>query len=469
VTADVVVQVVSVVGNAAIGVVVTAILARQLGTVGFGEWSTIFSVVGITGYLANLKMQEVTVREIARAPESESEWLGALISLQALIVVPVAVVTAGVLLIISRNGEMRLAGVIIAASEVAMILSMTGAAFRLRVRNDLAMAVLTFNSLIWGAAVAIVAAAGGAIAAFAAAFTLCTLASGTLTALLARRRASFRLRGSHRQWRALASASFILGLAGLLSLAHAQIDQLLVYELAPHPADAGLYGALNRVLIRAMAVPDAVMTTLFPLIASAVVDDMNRARRLVQTALEYLAMVSLPAFGFTLVAAEPLLRLLYGPSFVSAAGTFPVVMGSFVVSCWGVVSASMVIILGLQRRFVTYVLLGLLLNVGLNLALVPTRGYRAAAWVTVFTETVVIGLSLRAVLGEIQMRIRVARLIRVAAVSAAITVLLFGLRSVDVGLAGLIVAAVVAYPALLIISRTLDRGELQTLLTERSR
>ncbi len=462
------VQIVAVVGNAAIGVVVTAILARRLGAVGFGEWSTIFSVVGLTGYLANLKMQEVTIREIARAPDNESDWLGALISLQAVVVMPVTILTAIVLVIIGGNPAMRVAGVIIAASGAAAIFQMTGAVFRLRVRNDLAMGVLTFNSVAWGAAVGIVALTEGGIVAFAVGFTITTLLSAALTVFLARRRATIRLRGSHRRWRLLASASFVLGLAGLVSLAHAQVDQLIVYELAPHSVDAGLYGALNRTLIRAMAVPDAVLTTLFPIIAVAVIDNMPRARQLVQTALEYLTMVALPAFGFTLVAAEPMLRLLYGDAFVAAAGTFPVVMGSFVISCWGAVSASMVIILGLQARFVRYVALGLGVNVALNLALVPTYGYQAAAWITVFTETIVIGLSLRAVLSDIHMRIRLARLIRVAGVSAVVTILLFGLRALDVGFAALTLAALIAYPALLIVTGTLDRRELRTLIAERS-
>jgi O-antigen/teichoic acid export membrane protein len=469
ITADVGIQIGSLVVNVAIGIIVTAILARQLGTDGFGEWSTIFAVFGLTGYLANLKMQEVTIREIAQAPDSESAWLGTLLSLQAVILIPVTLITIAVLMVLARNDAMRLAGVIIGASALTTMLSMTGTAFRLRVRNDLSMLVLTFNSLAWGAVVVIVAATGGGLVPFAVGFTATTVASGLLTVALSRRRATFQIRGSRVRWKYLAQASFVLGLAALVSIAHAQIDQLIVYELAPHYADAGLYGALNRVLIRALAVPEAVMTTLFPVIAAAVTYEMARARRLVQTALEYLLMVSLPAFGFTLVAAEPVLRLLYGPSFVSASDTFPVVMGSFVISCWGVVSASMVIILELQSRFVRYVVVGLCLNVALNLALVPSYGYQAAAWVTVFTEAVVIGLSMHAVLGEMHMAIRVPRLIRITAVAGVFTAALYAISSRGAGLGVLVGAAAVVYPALLLLTNTLDRGELRSLMAERSR
>lgn len=468
ITGDVAIQIVSLTGNVALGVVVTAILARQLGPVGFGEWSTIFAVIGITGYLADLKMQEVAIREIATDPGLEAGWLGALVSLQLAIVAPVAALSTLVLLLISGTAAMRTAAVIVSASQLAGVLMVTGVVFRLRVRNDLAMIVLTFNSLAWAAAVAIIAWYGGGIIAFALAFTVCSASSGALTVLLARRKAVFRIGGSRRRWNLLARFGFVLGLAGLLSLAHSQIDQLIVYELAPRKTDAGLYGGLNRVLIRAMTVPNAVMTTMFPLIAAAVASDLARARRLVRSALEYLAMISLPTFAFVLVASRPLLRLLYGHGFVAAAGVFPIVMASFVVSCWGYVSANMVIILGLQRRFIAYVVLGLGLNIGLNLLLVPGHGYRAAAWVTLLTETVVIGLSLRAVLGEMRAGIPLLRVARIACVVAALTGGLLLARVAGAGLLVLSVVALAGYPALLLATRTIDREELRELLRSRA-
>jgi O-antigen/teichoic acid export membrane protein len=467
ITADVAIQVVSLVGNVALGVAVTAVLARQLGAVEFGEWTTIFSIVGIAGYLADLKIQEITIREIAAKPDDESAWLGALVWLQASIAVAAGLVTAGALLALSHGSDMRIAGVIISVSELTTALSVLGVVFQLRVRNDLAMVVLTFNSLAWAAAVFAIAAAGGGIIAMAGAFTTCTALSAILTVALAHRRATFTLHDARRRGVALARAGIVLGLAGLISLAHSQVDQLLVYELAPHRVDAGLYGSLNRVLIRAMTVPNALMTTLFPLIAAAAASEMARARQLVQTALEYLTMLALPAFGFSLVAAKPLLALLYGHAYLAAAGTFPVVMGSFIVSCWGYVSSNMVIVLGLQRRFVVYIAAGLGLNIALNLLLVPTYGYRAAAWVTVITETVVIGLSMRAVLGDMEMRIRLGRLVRIAGVAALLTGVLFAARAIDGSLAVLAPTALLAYPALLLLTGTLRRDDLRELIAAR--
>ena len=62
---------------------------------------------------------------------------------------------------------------------------------------------------------------------------------------------------------------------------------MLVFELAGAHA-AGLYGAANRMLDRALVIPASILATLFPMIAGAFQDDIARMRDLVQTAAEVL-------------------------------------------------------------------------------------------------------------------------------------------------------------------------------------
>jgi O-antigen/teichoic acid export membrane protein len=259
-------------------------------------------------------------------------------------------------------------------------------------------------------------------------------------------------------------AGAAVGVAGLLTLAYGRIDQVIVYELAPDPADAGLYGGIYRILESAAFAPGAVMITLFPLLAAAVPDDMARVRSLVQAALDYLAMISLPALAFALAASEPLLRLLLGAEFERAAEALPILIGAYVAICWGYVAGNMVIVLGLQRRFIRYALLGLVFNVALNLALVPQSGYLAAAWVTLATEVLVIGLTLRAVLEAIELRPAIGRLACTVAAAAFLAGTLLGLRSAGAGLAPLIAVTAVLYPALLVGTGVVDLAEVRTLI-----
>ena len=69
-------------------------------------------------------------------------------------------------------------------------------------------------------------------------------------------------------------------------------------------------------------------------------------------------------------------------------------MGAFVAISLGPLAVNAIVVLGRQRRLATYALAGLVINVALNLVLIPPYGFLAAAWVTLVTEVAVVGLAL---------------------------------------------------------------------------
>jgi len=75
--------------NLALGVVATALLARTLGSAGYGQWSAAIAVIALVGYFASFGMETVAIREAAREPETEHEWLGALMLLRLYMLLPV--------------------------------------------------------------------------------------------------------------------------------------------------------------------------------------------------------------------------------------------------------------------------------------------------------------------------------------------------------------------------------------------
>jgi O-antigen/teichoic acid export membrane protein len=325
---------------------------------------------------------------------------------------------------------------------------------------------MTFNSVAWAAAVVALAIADAGLVAFAAAFLGVSFVSSLVRARLAWRLARPVLEG----WREIApqllGIGLTVGLAGLLTLAYARIDQILVFQLAGS-RDAGLYGADYRVLNSAAYLPGAVMTTLFPIISAALESDRPRVRRMVQLAADYMTMASLPAFAFAAVAAEPILHVLFGSDFEGGAAALAILMAAFVVICFGYIAGNLVIVLRLQGLLIRYALIGLVLNVAVNLVLIPRYGFVAAAWVTLATELVVNGLALRAVLARLEMRLRVGRMLRVAGAAAAMAGAVAAARAAGAPLAVLAAAAVAVYGGLLLASRALTVAEARAFLARR--
>jgi O-antigen/teichoic acid export membrane protein len=466
-TIDVLIQLVGQVMNMALGVYVTALIVRTLGTTGYGEWATIFSVSTIVGYFASLGLSGVAVRYAAAEPEREADWIGGYVTLSAALTVPVVLVYVAIMQLISTTDEMRIASLILAFAYFSGVLSTMSTIFRMRIRNDINTAFVTANSILWAGAVILIAAHKGGMVAFAAAFLgVAVLVQGS-QAVLAMRTAPVRIRGARKMWPPIMRVGFAVGAGTLLTVMYARIDQVLVFELAPHRSEAGLYGAIYRVLDTAGFVPTAVMMTLFPIISAAHPANPARVKQLIQLAIDYLAMLSLPTLAFTLVASEPLVKFLFGASFAPAANGLPILMAAYVVICFGYISGNMVIATDLQRRYIRFAVVGLVFNVVFNLLLIPSYGYLAAAWLTLGTNMVVVFPALYSVLRRIEMRVSFGRLLRTTVAAALSGLLVAALSAAGVPLGGLVAAMVVVYPLLLIVLRALDIAEVRQVLSQR--
>lgn len=460
---DILVQVVGRLGNLMLGVVVTLIVVRALGSTGFGEWSTIFAITQIATNFGELGLPQVAIGRAASEPQRESDWLGALVSLRVLLAIPAAIASLGAILLIVPTQQARIAGVLIAATVLLSAPNAITAIFQLRVRNDLSIAIITLNSVLWVAGAIAISIFSTNIEAFAAIFLAVAAITTCVTLLLALRLVRLRLHSSRKLWRPLMRVGMGVGAAGILVTLYVKLDQVLVFELAGS-RQAGLYGADSRILEQIQFIPSSVMTTLFPLIASAHPRDLARVRRLLQAAGEYLTMASLPILAFTVVAAHPIMRLLFGAQFDEAAPALPILMGAFISISFGYLAGNMVVILELQRKFFRYAAIGLAVNAGLNVLLIPRYGFLAAAWVTLVTEVVVMLLTMRAVLHRIELRPRFDRFAQTLAAALAMGALAWLARGAGVPLLGLIAIAALSYPTLLFSLRVLTVAELQAVL-----
>jgi O-antigen/teichoic acid export membrane protein len=465
--ADVAVQLGGQAVNLALGIVTTVVIVRALGATRYGQWATVIATIELIAAVGTLGLEQVAVRFATRDPEREGAWVGAATSLQLLIAVPVISVFLAVIALIAADREMLVTGLVLSVLFLTSALSMLRVVFQLHVRNHIVVAFTTANSVLWAGSVIAIGALGGGLVPFAIAFAATAiLVQGTM-ALVALNTIHVRWRGARAFWPQLARIGISVGIASALTFAYGRIDQILVYELAPDSAEVGIYAAMYKILDNAGFVPIAVMTTLFPIMAGLFPAQPERLHRLVQTAIDYLTMISLGAVALTIVAAGPIVELLFGAAYGSGAAILPILIAAFVPICIGNVAGNMVIAADLQRRYISYAALGLVLNVSLNAVLIPHYGIEAAAWITFLTEVVVVSVTLATVLRRIEMRLSLRRVSLAALAAGAAALTLLGLREASAGAVLLVVAMAIVYPLLLVGLRALDLDELRGLLRSR--
>ena len=454
--------------NLALGVVVAVALVRTLGDEGYGQWITALVALELTGFFMQFGLESVVVREAAADPEREGEWIGALMLVRALMAGPVVAAAITLVALLADSREMLIAGIILA---VGMPFGGTGGlqiAFELHVNNRVPMFVLTLKSVLWLAAVLCVAALDGGLIALAIALIATNAAGALVLAISALRLTRIRLRPSRAQLMQLVRVGAPVGIAGMLVLAYARIDQLLVFELAG-PADAGYYGAVYNVLQQGHIVPISVMTSLAPIIAGAWAQDRERALRVVGRGVELLMVAALGGLAVAIVASDSVVRLLFGEEFAPAAAALPVLAGAFVFICLGYLTSNLILVTRLQRRLVVVSVVALVTNVALNVVLIPPFGFMGAAWTTLGTEVVVVSLSVLFLSRATDLRcLATGRLPRVVGAAGALCAVLAGIDALGAPLPVLLATAAVAYPALLFALGASSLDEVRALLLRKA-
>ena len=445
---DIGVQLVGRVVNLALGVVVTALLARALGGNGFGVWSTLLAISGLVGVLGDLGLEQVALRRAAAEPELEAEWLGALVNLRAATSLVTMALCIGVVALVAPNHEALVAGIVLMLVFLTSAASSLRVVFQLRVRNSLTIAALTFQSVLWAGVVAYGYLSGAGMVFFAIGFTLTTALASLLQGALALQKARILFRGTRDRCLELVRLGFPIALAGIFVLGYGRIDQILVFELAGS-RDAGLYAAVYRIFDQSQFAPISISTTMFPLLAAAFAADSRRFRALLQSSLELLLAVSVGALALALAYSGPIIELVYGSDFAKASPALPVLIGAFVLVSLGYLQDLLIIVAGLQKRFVAAAALALVFNVGLNLVLIPRWGFMAAAGATAATEAFIVVMRWHILRGHLPAGPAFGRIPRLIIAGVALLALLGTLRWLSVPVVPALVLGAVAYPLLL--------------------
>jgi O-antigen/teichoic acid export membrane protein len=461
---DVAIQIVGRIGNLALGVVVTLVIVRTLGAHGFGEWSTIFAISQIATNFGELGLGQVAMNRAASEPGRTPDWLGALLSLRLILALPVMLVSMLVVLLVIPTSQGKIAGLIVSVTLLIGAPSAIRVVFQLNVRNDIGIAIMTLNSILWAIAVVVIAASSGKIVAFATLFLAITVLTTIATLAWALRMSPVHLRHVRDLWRDLMRVGVAVGIAGALVTCYVWLDQILVLDLAGS-REAGLYGSVYRILEQVQFIPIALMTTLLPLIASSYPRNLELVRKLLQMAAEYLSIASLPILMFTIVDAHSIILLLFGREFLAAAPALPVLMAAFVFVSFGYVTGGMVVLLNLQRLFVIYAAIALVVNAGLNLLLIPAYGFMAAAWITLITEVLVMSLATYTITKRLEMRPSLDRFIRTIAATLIMGLATWLAQAAGAPLIPLIIIAGVSYLLGIALLGVLSIDEVKALLS----
>ncbi len=451
----------------AISIVTVSLTARTLDSSGYGIWTAAASYVGIFTVLTDLGFTTVAMQRMAAEPEREQDWLGALVTARiALSILATILCAISIPLFLSPSDSRQTVTLIMLVAVLSGGGSALMAVFSSRLRAGLVLSFTVLQSVIWLAAVVTLAATHASVVTFAIVYSVLNALIIALQMRTGLRLASVAWGAGVRLWRSLARVAIPIGIASVLITVYYQIDSVLLLQMAG-PSETGVYGAAYTFIGPLTFLPAAVMSSFYPVIAAVYGHDQDRARRLVQTCAELMAMIALPILAGAIALSDQIVHFLYGPGYAQSGGLLPILMIAFVSICFGTLAGVLAPVLKLQWRLALYSAIGAAVNIALNVILIPSHGAYGSAWATVATEVLTMTLMLGTVLYSLRLRLVPWNILRTVALAAAMTGVMLAARPLGLIPAGLL--GIAFYGVGVFAIRIVDLDQLRALRAQPTR
>jgi O-antigen/teichoic acid export membrane protein len=198
----------------------------------------------------------------------------------------------------------------------------------------------------------------------------------------------FRLRAEGSQWWTWIKEALPLSIGAALFSVYYRVD-IVMLEALDSARAVGEYTIGYKFADLAIFFPEALLTPVVTLMVAAWPNDLPSLRRHVRESFILLIVAGVAiGVGFALIA-RPLIELLYGGRYDVSTDAARLLVAGSVFQYLTYLSFVVLIAIGRNRAYAVAGLVGLALNVGLNLILIPAYSFNGSAVATVITEVAV--------------------------------------------------------------------------------
>ena len=367
-----------------IGLVVGVWLARYLGPERFGQFNFAIAFVALFSPIAILGLDGLVVRELVSRPESKQEILGSAFAMKlaggllAFVLALLAILT-----IHARDQAGQWLVGVIAAGMILQAFDVADLWFQSKVQSR--YSVLAKNGAFLTLTIAKVwlILSEAELIAFAWVSTA-EIALGALGLVIAFRSDGNRwldLRPTLIVARSLLRESWPLFLSSLGAMLYMRVDQVMLAEMVGE-REVGLYSAAVRLSEVWYLIPPVIVSSVMPFLTEARGRSepvyYQRLQQLFTLLIRSSLLVAIPVS----LCATPLMSLLFGSAYEASGSILAVHIWSVVFVFMGAGTTPWIINERLARLALYQTSLGAVLNIALNLWLIPLHGAIGAAIAT---------------------------------------------------------------------------------------
>ena len=186
-------------------------------------------------------------------------------------------------------------------------------------------------------------------------------------------------------WKFLIIEAIPLTISSVFLLIAFRVDTILLQIINGNVA-VGLYNAAYSLMTALMFVPLVYVSAIFPMLSRLNVSSKELLKISYERSVKYLVILGLPIAVGTTLLANPIILIIYKSGFSQSIVALQILIWSIPIIFVNYILGTDINSINKQRDIVKTAFVAMLLNIVLNLLLLPKYGLIAACFITVLTE-----------------------------------------------------------------------------------
>jgi len=368
------------------------LLARSLGAESFGVYSFVFAYIAFFNVLADLGLKNILVREISRAGSGLERLVANAIVMRVALSLLALASACLVFSLLSYPFSTKLLVYIASLSFISTLSLFYEAIFQARFKMEYAAGINILDSILKLAIFSLLVVFKAKLIWFVLATVVAPFPGFFIAASLSRRLVKLEFKLDFKIWKNLLKESWPLALTAVFIVFYMRIDQIMLFTMRG-AREVGYYAAGVRFVEAFNILPLAFMASVFPLLSRYFVSSKEKLKETYTLSFKYLAIAIIPIAMGVCLLTEPIVQIIYGSKFLPLVPALRILIWSEIFAFLGVAHVNILISVGLQKLDFIFTLSGAVVNIILNLLLIPAYGIIGASLATVISYGLGVPLS----------------------------------------------------------------------------
>lgn len=386
-----------------ISLVTIATLFRYLGVEGVGKYTTVFAFVAFFAVFADFGLQWTLIRELA-IQKNKNKVFQNIFTLRLIVALLIHILAFGLAWFFNYPVDVKWGiGIISLSWFFTTINSVFVGVFQSNYRLDKSVSTDVLGRAVIYLLILLATTYNLGFTIVLISYVAGTIVNFVANMLLVRKYVTLGFGRDTSYWPTIIRQAFPIGVVLVFHFIYFKIDSLMLSWMKGM-VDVGIYGTSYKLLEVLDSLPVMFLGASFPLMTKYVMEKDNRLNSAFQKQFDFLALVGFPVLVGTYILARPIIDFIGGRSgeftntatvtFLNQPATSVTVLQILVfvigISFFSNLYAYLIVSMGKQKSMVLPTIGFAVINIILNLILIPAASYIGSSFATLMTELVVL-------------------------------------------------------------------------------